>query len=138
MGLLGMKALHAVAAALETALAGGAPVNELLLDLERGVAAMCSEIQRGLGPSVAAEPAAAPVPDEPPPGVPPACVTRLIACLRAGDSDSDLLIEECQAELKDTAWTPHLRQALVHVRNFDYAAAGRLLGDSRQALTEGS
>ena len=136
MGLLGMKALHAIAASLETAIDGGAPANELLLDLERGVAAMCAEIQQGLGSVAPAEPVPAPVSDELPSGVPPACVTRLIEHLQAGDSDNDLLIEDCLTELKDTAWAPHLQQALLHVRNFDYAAAGKLLGGNRQTQTE--
>ncbi len=138
MGLLGMKALHAIAASLETAIDGGAPASELLLDLERGVAAMCSEIQRGLGAVAPADPAAAPVADELPPGLPPACVMRLIEHLQEGDSDSDMLLIDCLTALKDTPWAPHLRQALVHVGNFDYAAAGRLLGGNRQMQAEES
>jgi hypothetical protein len=59
-------------------------------------------------------------------------VTQLIARLHAGDSDCDQLITDCLAELGDTPWTPRLRQALIHARNFDYAAAGSLLSDERQ------
>ncbi|MDP1733659.1 MAG: PAS domain S-box protein [Sulfuritalea sp.] len=136
MGLLGMKPLHAIAASLETAIDAGAPASELLLDLERGVAAMCCEIQQGLGAVAPAELAAAAVADELPPGVPPACVTRLIEHLLEGDSDSDLLVAKCLAELKDTAWAPHLQQALSHIRNFDFAAAGAVLSGRRQAQKE--
>ena len=141
MGLLGMKALHAIAASLETAIDGGAPASELLLDLERGVAAMCTEIQQGLGSVATAAPAeraTAPVADELPAGAPPACVARLIEHLQEGDSDSDLLLEKCLAELKDTAWAPHLQQALSHIRNFDFAAASAVLSGNRQAQTEES
>jgi PAS domain S-box-containing protein len=141
MGLLGMKALHAIAASLETAIDGGAPASELLLDLERGVAAMCAEIQQGLGSvstAATAEPAAATVADELPAGAPPVCVARLIEHLQEGDSDSDLLVEKCLAELKDTAWAPHLQQALSHIRNFDFASASVVLSGNRQAQTEES
>jgi CheY-like chemotaxis protein/HPt (histidine-containing phosphotransfer) domain-containing protein len=135
MGLLGMKALHAVASALETAIDDAAPASELLLDLERGVAAMCSEIQQGLGPSTPIEAVATALSDEPPPGALPACVTRLIARLQEGDSDCDLLANDCLTELKDTAWAPCLQHVLIHIQNFDFAAAVTLLSGSRPTQT---
>jgi PAS domain S-box-containing protein len=136
MGLLGMKELHALAAELEAAIDGGAPASELLLDLERGVAVMCAEIRSGLGQEASAAPAAGGVVDVLPAGVPhgppPATVAQLIERLNAGDSDCDRIIDDCLAELKHTPWAPHLRQAQVHVQNFDYAAASSVLGKGGQ------
>ncbi|MDK9715483.1 MAG: PAS domain S-box protein [Sulfuritalea sp.] len=137
MGLLGMKTLHAVASALETAIDNASPASELLLDLERGVAAMCAEIQQGLGPVTPPETAAEALPGELPPGTPPASVTRLIERLQAGDSDCDLLVRDCLAELKDTAWVPCLHHVLIHIQNFDFDAAIALLSGKRQARNKG-
>jgi len=55
IGLLGMKELHAVAAALDAALERALPADELLLALEQGVTAMDDEIRRGLGGAGASE-----------------------------------------------------------------------------------
>lgn len=138
LGLLGMKELHFLATALEAAIEAAEPISELLLNLEHGVVAMCAEIRSGLGLEIEAEPAAAAVPDALPPGPPPASVARLIECLQVGNSDDDVLVTGCLAELKDTPWAPHLRQVLVHVQNFDYAAAGRLLsGEQQESVQEG-
>jgi HPt (histidine-containing phosphotransfer) domain-containing protein len=63
MGLLGMKELHGIAAALETAIDGAAPTTQLLLDLERGISAMCAEIESGLGSQPSATTTASPVSD---------------------------------------------------------------------------
>ena len=134
-GLLGMNGLHAVATALEAAIDGAQPTNELLLDLERGLAAMCVEIRRGLGP--AENPAPAVESDEPlaeglPPGVLPASVRQLIGRLQAGDSNCDRLVVDCLDELAHTAWASRLRQASIAIQNFDYAAAAQLLGGGQE------
>lgn len=137
MGLLGMKELAAIAAALETAIDQAAPTRDLLPRLERGVAAMCAEIQGALG---APEGPAAPLdalPEQLPPGPAPEPVARLLAGLRVGDADCDQLVAECLAALRNTAWAPHLRQAMLHIQNFDYAAADRVLSATRQAQAVG-
>ena len=139
MGLLGMTRLHAIAGALETAIDDSVLANsltsaqarsktsELLLDMECGVAAMCSEIRSGLDIGNNPTPAAEPLSEHLPPGLPPNSIARLITRLQAGDSDCDRLLGECLAELADTAWAPRLCQALRHVENFDYASAVGLL-----------
>jgi two-component system sensor histidine kinase/response regulator len=48
-GLLGMNGLHVIATDIEAAIDAAQPTRELLLVLEREVAAMCDEIRRGLG-----------------------------------------------------------------------------------------
>ena len=73
-----------------------------------------------------------------PPGLPPACVARLIERLQAGDSDCDVAISACLAELEDTAWAPHLRRAMADVERFDYAAAARLLVGEQLGATLGA
>jgi signal transduction histidine kinase/CheY-like chemotaxis protein/HPt (histidine-containing phosphotransfer) domain-containing protein len=145
MGLLGMTGLHVIAAALEAAIEGAVmatalantQASQLLLDLERGVAVMCAEIRNGLGmgnnPASVTEPPLG----NPPAGLPPESVTRLIAGLHAGDSDCDRLLDDCLAELGDTAWAPHLRQTLQHIQNFDYAAAVVLLSGTPLASAQG-
>jgi PAS domain S-box-containing protein len=130
-GMLGMKALHATATALETAIKERVPTERLLLDMEQGVTAMCAEIRSGLGLAENADGAAETVEflmSDLPPGLPPACVTHLIARLQAGDGDCGKLAAACLAEQEHTAWAPRLRQALRHIQVFDYAAAGRVLG----------
>jgi PAS domain S-box-containing protein len=62
-GLLGMNELHVVVAALEAAIEKAEPTSELLLNLEHGVAAMCSEIESKLGPQQSTAKAANPVTD---------------------------------------------------------------------------
>jgi hypothetical protein len=64
-------------------------------------------------------------------------VTRLIERLQAGDSDCDLLVRDCLAELKDTAWVPCLHHVLIHIQNFDFDAAIALLSGKRQARNKG-
>ena len=130
MGLLGMNELHSIAAALEAAIDKTEPTDLLLLRLERGINAMCGEIRSGLGLSesglTAIEPTE-PLAEALPPGAPPASVTQLIAYLQAGDGDCDRLANACLAELEHTAWAPRLRRALIHIQDFDFAAAGGLL-----------
>ena len=105
----------------------------LLLRLEQGINAMCAEIRSGLG--LAASTASAIDPFESlmedlPPGAPPASVAQLIAYLQAGEGDCDRLATACLAELEHTAWAPRLRRALIHIQEFDFGAAARLLGSN--------
>ncbi|MCF8178637.1 MAG: PAS domain S-box protein [Sulfuritalea sp.] len=130
-GLLGMKALHGVAAALETAIEGAAPTSELLLELEQGVSAMCSEIQNTLGLAPNTQATTDFLPDPLPPGTPPESITRLIEHLQVGDSDCDCMAGDCLSELEGTAWAPRLRQALMDIERFDFTAAGRVLTQNR-------
>ena len=130
LGLLGMNELFDVAAALEAATSRAESVDSLLHRLEEGAAAMCAEIHGKLGLSDNAEPAVEASSEKRPSGPPPASVTRLIASLQAGEGDCDLLIDACLAELDGTVWAPLLRQALAYVRNFDFAAAGKVLSDA--------
>ena len=133
MGLLGMHELHAIAAALETALDKAEPTDLMLLRLEQDINVMCAEIRSGLG--LAESPITTiDVPEflaeNLPPGVPPASVTQLIASLQAGEGDCDRLATACLAELEHTAWAPRLRRALIHIQEFDFGAAARLLGSN--------
>ncbi|MDD5175576.1 MAG: PAS domain S-box protein [Sterolibacterium sp.] len=137
MGLLGMKELHAIAAALETVIDDAEPADELLLRLEQDVATMCAEIQTVLGDAERGPPVAIPLPDQLPPGLPSASVMQLIASLHAGDSDCDRFIANCLVELKGTAWESRLQQALIHANNFDFAAASRLLSADPQEPAQG-
>jgi HPt (histidine-containing phosphotransfer) domain-containing protein len=130
-GMLGMKALHATATALETAIKDRAPTEQLLLDSEQGVSAVCAEIRSALSLAESADPATTLVEalaEGLPSGAPPACVTHLVARLQVGDGDCGKLAAACLAELEHTAWASHLRQALRHIQIFDYATAGRVLG----------
>lgn len=122
----------------QDALDNAAPTTELLQNLERDVNAMCAEIDRGPGPEPGAEPLPASPPMSLPPGPPPDSIARLIASLERGHGDCDRLIAECLSELADTAWAPCWRQTLLHVRDYDYAAASSLLAGHRQAQTTGS
>ena len=143
-GLLGMKDLHARAAALETAIDRAAPGdqldeqkklngrNDLWLSLEQGVVAMCVEIQGKLCLATSAAnaaPASQALPEERPAGLPPTSIRQLIAHLQAGDGDCDWLIADCLIELKGTVWAPFLQQALIHINNFNFTAASRLLAE---------
>jgi hypothetical protein len=130
-GVLGMSALQGLAAALETAIDHAQPADQLLLELERGVIAMCAEIRSALGLAHGAdstEPVAEDLSSALPPGIPPDSITRLTALLQTGDGDCDLALAACLNELKDTAWAPRLQQASTHLQHFDFAAAGRVLG----------
>ena len=60
MGLLGMKELHAIAATLEASIDNAQPTQALFAELERGVAAVCAEIGKGLGRLPDASPVARP------------------------------------------------------------------------------
>jgi CheY-like chemotaxis protein len=131
MGMLGMDGLHKLAAKLESAIGNAQPTDPLLLRLEQGIIAMCAEIRSGLALAENATPAAEPaesLADSLPLGLPPACVMRLIASLQSGDGNCDTLLTDCLAELEGTAWAARLRQSSLHIQNFDYAAAGRMLG----------
>jgi len=136
MGLLGMKELHDVAAALETAIDHQDPAERLQQRLEQGVAAMCEEIRSALGLARDAIPVAATAPESPPPGAPPASVARLIASLQTGDSDCDSLIAACLDELAQTPWAPCLRRALALAQNFDYAAAIDVLAADKDCTAQ--
>ncbi|OIQ76162.1 autoinducer 2 sensor kinase/phosphatase LuxQ [mine drainage metagenome] len=129
-GMLGMRELHAVVALLEPALKQGQASADMLAGLERAVADVCAQIQAALAP--AALPSAEGVPDPLPPGPTPACVLQLMERLQMGDSDCDLLIAACLAELKESAWVERLHRVLTHTQNFNYAAASALLADARQ------
>ena len=128
-GLLGMKELHSAAGALEQALDSAHPTAQLLQALEQGLTAMAAEIRGKFGNGPVAVTAGT---AKPPPGLPPASVTRLIDRLQAGDSDCDILVTDCLRELDDTAWAPPLRQAQSQIRKFDFAAALMHLADERQ------
>jgi len=128
-GLLGMKELHSAAGALEQALDSAQPTAQLLQGLEQGIAAMAAEIRGKFGNGPVAVTAST---AKPPPGLPPASVTRLIDRLQAGDSDCDILVTNCLRELEDTAWAPPLRQAQSQIRKFDFAAALMHLADEGQ------
>ncbi|HLA33603.1 MAG TPA: PAS domain S-box protein, partial [Rhodocyclaceae bacterium] len=133
-GLLGMKALHAGAAALEAAIEEGVAAEQLsepLQAMERAAAAMCEEIRHGLGLDAAVPPPLAPLSELPAGELPPA-VQRLIVRLQTGDSDSDALIGDCLAELENTAWAPRLRLALTHAKVFDFNAAIAVLSDEHR------
>ena len=129
VGMLGMSGLHPIATALEAALMRGAPTDELLGQLQARVDLLCAEIQAGLGVAESAEAAPAATARRPA-GPLPQCVAQVIVMLRCADGGSDAAIDHCLAELKDTGWAPALRQALAHVRNFDFDAAHRLLAPS--------
>jgi hypothetical protein len=105
-----MKELHSAAGALEQALDSAQPTAQLLQGLEQGIAAMAAEIRGKFGNGPVAVTAST---AKPPPGLPPASVTRLIDRLQAGDSDCDILGTDCLRELEDTAWAPPLRQAIL-------------------------
>ncbi|MFZ4537448.1 PAS domain S-box protein [Propionivibrio sp.] len=137
MGLLGMNALHASVAELETAIDSRTPTEECRLDLERGVAAMCAEIQNGLGLTDSTAALAEPLLEAAPAGVLPASIAQLIGRLQAGDSNCDRLIAGCLAEHQDTAWAPRLQKAVLHIDNFDFAAACGLLAVESQVTTSG-
>ncbi|MCF8177882.1 MAG: PAS domain S-box protein [Sulfuritalea sp.] len=126
-GLLGMKALHGIAGALEMAIEAAAPTSELLLEFERATAAMCSEIRNALGPAPSPLVHSEIPPDARFSGMPPDSVTRLIAHLKTGNSDSDTVAADCLRELENTAWAPRLHQALIDIERFDFAAAEQVL-----------
>jgi PAS domain S-box-containing protein len=127
VGMLGMTGLHPIATALEAALMQGAPTDALLGQLQVTVELLCTEIRAAFGST---EPVAAPPPvgDQPPTGPIPESLEQLIVMIKCADGDSAEAIERCLSELKDTDWVPRLQQALSCVRNFDFDAAGKLLG----------
>jgi signal transduction histidine kinase/CheY-like chemotaxis protein/HPt (histidine-containing phosphotransfer) domain-containing protein len=136
-GMLGMGELNTIAAALESAIDHAGPADELLHDLEENVGAMIIEIQHGLGLPTNATATAAPLPGALPPGLPPACIARLISSLQAGDGDCDLRLAECLSELEGTVWISHLQRAQSAVGNFDFAMACTILsGTTPQQLLE--
>jgi PAS domain S-box-containing protein len=136
VGMLGMTGLHGIAAALEAALKQGAPIDDVLGQLQTAVDLLCMEIRSGLGvadPEKLAQPGSA----QRPAGPTPESVAQAIAMLRCADGGSGEAIERCLAELKDTDWGPHLQQALMQVRNFDFDAAVKVLApDNRERNTE--
>jgi PAS domain S-box-containing protein len=126
-GMLGMNELYAKAAALEAALDNGAPTETLIDRLEQLVGLMCDEISKALNIRKDAAPSPDPLSEDLPAGDIPKSVLQLAAMLRAGNGDSDAALASCLEELGETAWAPRLQQALVHVRNFDFDAASKLL-----------
>ena len=132
VGMLGMVGLHPIATALEAALMQGAPSDELLDQLQARVALLCAEIQAGLGATESTR-AAPPAAEQRPAGPLPQCLAQVVGMLQCADGNSAEAIDRCLTELKDTDWAPALRQALLHVRNFDFDAACKLLapGDRR-------
>jgi PAS domain S-box-containing protein len=129
-GMLGMGELVTIAAALETAIDTHAPTSELqekATRLELIATQMIEEIIRALGftatPAAQPEPLPVALPD----GPLPQSIVRLIALLEAGDGDCDIAMTRCLEELIESAWAPRLQQAQVHVQNFDFAAARKLL-----------
>ena len=137
-GMLGMTELNRIAAALEMAIRNAEPAEQFLLDLEQQLAALCTEIQREIGPSGSTGPVTEALPEGFPPGLPPACVRRLVIRLQSGDGDCEALLVDCLAELEDTVWAPYLRQALPHARSFNYAMANYILSGSRPEQTPGN
>ena len=135
-GMLGMNELHRLAATLETALDGGAPADALLARLEQQTALICQEIANFITMPIDAGTSAPPPPDAPPAPSPsddlPASIAQLAVMLAAGNGDCDAALTRCLDELKGTAWAPCLHQARHHVRNFDFAAARKLLGPDRE------
>jgi hypothetical protein len=127
-----MVGLHPIATALEAALMQGAPSDELLDQLQARVALLCAEIQAGLGATESTR-AAPPAAEQRPAGPLPQCLAQVVGMLQCADGNSAEAIDRCLTELKDTDWAPALRQALLHVRNFDFDAACKLLapGDRR-------
>ena len=142
VGMLGMTGLHPIATALEAALMQGAPTDALLEQLQAMIKLLCAEIQAGLGnaaPEPAAEPAAAPVPTpKGPMGPMPQSIVHVIAMLECADGGSAEAIERCLSELKDSDWAPRLRQALAHVRGFDFDAANKLLAPASREQHRGN
>jgi PAS domain S-box-containing protein len=134
-GLLGMNDLYLAAGALEAGIDSTEVADERLLHLEQGIVAVCEEIRSRLGLDNSFPPMAEDRPDERPSQAPPPSVAQLIARLRAGDGDCDRLVTDCLAELEGTTWAPHLRQALIHAENFDFASASSLLADCWQQQT---
>jgi len=131
VGMLGMTGLHPIAAALEAALAQGAPTDDLLDQMQTRVEQLCAEIQATLG---AAEPAqaAAPTANQRPTGPLPESIAQLVILLKCADGGSAETIEQCIKEQKDLAWIPRLEQALVYVHSFDFDAACKLLEADNQ------
>jgi PAS domain S-box-containing protein len=123
VGLLGMTRLHPIAAALEAALMQGAPTEDLLDRMHGMIEGLCTEIQDGLGARQQIEAVASSQRNRRPPGPMTESVARLLVMLQSADGDSAEAIERCLAERGDVDWAPCLKQALAHVRTFDFDAA---------------
>jgi hypothetical protein len=121
--MLGMDAVHVVASGAEAALKSGAPVLDLLDELERAVAQLGAQIKAALGVAPAAPVLVASRPD-----VMPEAVARLVAMLDASDGGSAAALAACLEEMKDSSWAPRLQQALAQAQNFDFVAARETLG----------
>lgn len=131
VGMLGMTTMHPISAALESALMQGAPADALIEQMDAAVAALCAEIRAALETPVPA-PASQPAMAARPLGEPPESLNQVIVMLKCADGGSEEMIERCLSELKDTDWAPRLRQALAHVRSFDFDAARVLLAPDDQ------
>jgi two-component system sensor histidine kinase/response regulator len=137
VGMLGMTTLHPIATALEAALMQGAPTDELLKQLQAMAELLCAEIRTGLGDTEPAD-ASAPAPDKAPIGPIPKSIAQVIVMIECADGNSAEAIELCLSELEGTNWAPRLKQALVHVRNFDFEAAGKLLAPAGPERSKGN
>jgi signal transduction histidine kinase/CheY-like chemotaxis protein len=131
-GMLGMKALHALSAALEEKVDAGTTAIELFATTEQAVSAMCDEIRSVLGSSSSAETTTRITPaqesvDEPPQEPLPASIQHLLTLLEAGDGDCDSVLTACLAEHHGSTWEPRLQRAMIEVYNFRFAAARVLL-----------
>ncbi len=132
VGLLGMTGLHSIAAALEAALMQGAPTEDLLDTMHGMIEILCAEIQEGLGARQQLEAVASTQWNQRPAGPLTESVAKLLVMLESADGDSAEAIERCLAEPGDADWAPYLRQALAHVRNFDFDAACDALAPAHQ------
>ena len=128
-GLLGIKDVHALAAAVETALDHGDSTDVLLENLHRVLCEVSAEIRLKLGtPSAKASTSMATqgarmAVEEPMPEP----IVGVLAMLEAGDADSENALIACIDALKNSAWLAPLQQAWEFVQKFDYAAAHRCL-----------
>lgn len=133
VGMLGMTGLHPIATALEAALMQGAPSATLIDQLQARVALLCAEIQAALGTTDSAH-AVPPATERRPAGPLPECLAEVVGMLQCSDGNCAEAIDRCLTELRDTEWAPVLRQALLHVRNFDFDAAGKLLAPGDRGM----
>lgn len=140
VGMLGMRELQALAAALEQALRTGkanSPAGHALRrQLAQSIEAMCVGIQAALAqspPRQATSRGGRPPPGARPAGPMPASVAALLRLLQDADGGSATAIESCLAELPDNDWEPLLQAARAEVQKFDFEAARQLLAGGDEA-----
>ncbi|MFZ2855625.1 MAG: PAS domain S-box protein [Rhodocyclaceae bacterium] len=139
-GMLGMHELLRIASRLEAAIDTGTPADRLqaeLTGLDQVVRSLGEEISRAFKLPRNTSTFPLPVLEKLPAGPPPGAIAQLIALLETGNSDCDKALADCQEELGDTPWAPYLQQVSVHVKNFDYGAACKLLCGARQDPGQG-